>query len=257
MQRFIIMDKKSHHAVMGVQPSDDFNWQPMDYLLQYRILAFLNGYQCKCEIEDKMHLVNNPFINMIAPEEAARFIADLLRKSQPDARLQQLLSHPEWRKSKQVELMKDFIYKPSDILWFCKLSQDFGYLLDVYRLETLPKEYQNMKLPAYIYEKDNGEIEKMGETDLSEGQMRDLLRKRKVYIIYIFHKGDIWHCFFSTYKAINGEEHGQIMGNQPHYHYISDKWGISRERMNECIQSGKLPGSIHIRLERAPIENNK
>ena len=96
-------------------------------------------------------------------------------------------------------------------------------------------------------EEDNGEMEKIGETNMSDGELKAMLRQRRVQTIRVYHKDDVWHCFYGTYKGINGEESGP-----PHMHYISDKWGISREELNKRIQANDMPssGTVHISFKR-------
>lgn len=250
MRRFYYFDKKQKRVIMGVGATEDYNCKPMEYLIGFKILSYMNGYYCKCDMEGKSDLKDNPFIEAAAPQMAINFVNEMLQKSSLDTRWQQLLSHEEWSKKEQVQLLKNMVLKPSDILWFCKQTQELGYLLDVYRIETTPKVYEGKKTPFVFREKDNGEIEKMGNTDMSDGEMRDWLKQRKAYVIYVFHKGDVWHCFYSTDKAIHGEEHGQVMGNQPHYHYLSSKWGICLEELNQRITSNKMPSSIHLPLNK-------
>lgn len=60
-------------------------------------------------------------------------------------------------------------------------------------------------------------------------------------------KGDTWHCFFTVYRSLRGEESWQ--DGQPHFHYISDKWGISRKDAVEQLKGDKYPStSVHISL---------
>lgn len=111
----------------------------------------------------------------------------------------------------------------------------------------LPRKPERM----VFREEDNGEVEKIGESDMSDGEMKALLRQRRVQTIRVYHRGDnVWHCFYGTYKGINGEESG-LHGSQPHVHYISDKWGMSREELNRRILANDMPSSpVHILLKR-------
>ena len=77
-----------------------------------------------------------------------------------------------------------------------------------------------------------------------------MLEQRKVVPARVFHKGEHWHCFYYTYKGFAGLEPG-IMGKQPHYHYISDKSGISRMELERCIKECEMPTSkVHIVIKR-------
>ena len=250
MRRFYYFDKKQKRVIMGVGAGNDFNCKPMEYLMGFKILSFVNGYYCKCDMEGKSELKENPFIEAMAYKTAESSINEMLQNTTLDIKWQQILSHDELSKKEQVRFLKNAVLKPTDIIWFCKMTQELGYLLDAYRIEATPKAYMGKQTPLVFREKDNGEIEKMGETNMSDGEMRDWLKQRNAYVVYVFHKGDLWHCFYSTDRAIHGEEHGQVMGNQPHYHYLSSKWGIRLEALNQRIASGKMPSSIHLPLEK-------
>lgn len=77
-------------------------------------------------------------------------------------------------------------------------------------------------------------------------ELKAVLKDRKVLVVRVYHKGDVWHCFYGTYKGLNGEELG-AMGSQSHYHYISDKWGYSRAELNHFIETINMPSSpVHI-----------
>ncbi len=90
-------------------------------------------------------------------------------------------------------------------------------------------------------------MEIMGETNMSVGQMKAYLDQRKVVQTRIYHRGDIWHCFYYTYRGFDGRE-----GNRPpHFHYLSDKWGITREELLRRIQANIHPSSkVHIWIKR-------
>lgn len=157
------------------------------------------------------------------------------------------MAHAEWTKKQQFQIWKGVLLRPIDLLWFNWLAQQIGYLLDVYHIETVPSVYKQKKSPMVFREEDNGEMEKIGETNMSDGELKAMLRQRRVQTIRVYHKDDVWHCFYGTYKGINGEESGP-----PHMHYISDKWGISREELNKRIQANDMPssGTVHIPFKR-------
>jgi hypothetical protein len=54
-----------------------------------------------------------------------------------------------------------------------------------------------------------------------------------------------WHCFFTNYKSLKGKEKTYKNG-QPHFHYISDKWGLTRDEVIEQLgkRKYKLPSSM-------------
>jgi hypothetical protein len=63
-------------------------------------------------------------------------------------------------------------------------------------------------------------------------------------VVKILERDDEWHCFFITYNSLRGDESWKQ--GQPHFHYISDKFGISKEELIKQLRSrdyklGNLP----------------
>ena len=85
------------------------------------------------------------------------------------------------------------------------------------------------------------------ECSITKGEVKNLIEQRKVIVSHFFDKDDNWHCFFTTYNSIGGKENHK--GGQPHFHYISSAFGISREDFLESMKSGQYKStSIHIDL---------
>lgn len=251
MQEFYFEDKINHKIVMGIKAHDDVDWPPYDYDLYSQALNRSNLYNKIIDIKGRPDELNKRLVNQIALKDTEIMLEDMLHRSLPDFRLQQILGHTEWSKKEQIRLWKGVIFRSTDFLWFDWLAQKIGYLMDIYHKETTPAVCKNKQLPMmYIAEQDR-DIEKFGKTNMSNGEMRALIRERKVMIIKVYHRGDAWHCFYGTYKGLNGEETG-VMGSQSHYHYLSDKWGYSREELNRFIEANDMPSSpVHILINRA------
>ena len=76
--------------------------------------------------------------------------------------------------------MRDITINGADILWFNKIAQELGYKLDIYYFETKPPICDSLKKPMLFMERKDGVMEKIGETDMSDGQLRAILDQRKV-----------------------------------------------------------------------------
>ena len=76
----------------------------------------------------------------------------------------------------------------------------------------------------------------IGDTDLTEGQVKRMINERKVIIAHFLDRGDEWHCFFITYNSIGGKENHK--DGQPHFHYISSAFGIKRDDFIKSMESG-------------------
>jgi Zn-finger nucleic acid-binding protein len=107
---------------------------------------------------------------------------------------------------------------------------------------VLKERFSEKQTPNCFLKKDNGEIETIGKTDMSDGELKALLEQRKVVQARIYHRNEHWHCFYFMFKGLAGLESG-MMGAKPHYHYISDKSGISREELNKRISECDMPSS--------------
>ena len=91
-------------------------------------------------------------------------------------------------------------------------------------------------------------MEIYGTTSLTDGQLKDYVRSSKFILARILDKGEHWHCFYQTKSGIQGKESGNL-GSQPHIHYISDAFGVSREDFIKALKGGKVPSSeVHIPL---------
>lgn len=117
-----------------------------------------------------------------------------------------------------------------------------------YRFKGIPKEYREKDLPSFIYLKDDGNIDTYGSTSLSEGQLKDLVIRSKFIVARILDNGKNWHCFYQTKSSVQGKENGRL-GSQPHIHYISDSFGVSRDDFIKALKGGHVPSSeVHILL---------
>lgn len=151
-------------------------------------------------------------------------------------------------KYEQEKLLKGQNITPDQLFTFIlKAFTDFGYTHSKYRSDHLQTGLEETDLPILMH-RDGDKIKKVGETNLTDGQLKQTFEQRKVIIANFFDKGDSWHCIFVTYRSLEGKETWN--DGQPHFHYISDKWGLSRREVVEKIKSGKYPAtSVHIGLK--------
>lgn len=105
--------------------------------------------------------------------------------------------------------------------------------------------------------KEDGEIQKFGKTELTDGQLKQALEQRSVKIAKILEKDGEWHCFFITYNSIRGKENWR--NSKPHFHYISNYFGISKKAVVEQIKSKKykLGNLPHIALDDYGIQSDE
>lgn len=126
--------------------------------------------------------------------------------------------------------------------------KELGFTYGSFHFETISNSLSQEKLPDFIYDDtSNNTVKTIGATSLSEGKQKNIVRQRKIIVAKFLNNTETgeWHCFFSTYRGIYGLEEG----HGPHYHYISDKWGISKEQLLEGMSKGRYPATkTHIVL---------
>lgn len=152
------------------------------------------------------------------------------------------------RKKDQVRLLKGVSIDHEELMALIfKSYRDFGFLYSKYLFENLPKSIQGKKLPKMFNINKDGSISKVGETDLSDGELKNVILHRKAIASHFFEKDNVWHCFFITYNSIGGKEN--YKEGQAHFHYISSAFGITKEAFIESMKTGNyLSTSIHIDL---------
>ena len=147
------------------------------------------------------------------------------------------------KKSQQVKLLEGLTITPEQLMAFILEVHEFGYTFSQYTCEHLPNDTKSSDLPKVIHI-DGDIVQKVGETQLSDKKLKQVIEHRKVTIAKFFDNDSSWICLFVTYDSIAGKEAWKE--GQAHLHFISDKFGMSRERVLEELKSknynlGTLP----------------
>ena len=152
------------------------------------------------------------------------------------------------RKKDQIKLLKGMTLNPDQLmLLIFKSYNDFNFLYGTYCFKNLPINLKEKKLPKLFHLNEDGTIKKVGETDLTDGQLKSIIEQRKVIVSHFFEKEKIWHCFFLTYNSIAGKENHN--NGQPHFHYISSGFEITKNDFIKSMENGKyLATNIHFDL---------
>lgn len=249
MKFFYYKDKKTDVAYRGYYPSTDINCPPFDYFRFGYAYNFANLFQdilkVKCPIP-----IHDDMVRDFILAKTDELIANQLATTKPNPIIHQLLLDNSLSYKDQNKLLKGLTLTGSDLLWMNKEAQDMGYLLDIYHEEKYPDIFKEKKFPSVFRKKEDDSIEKIGSTDMTDGEMRALLEQRKVIQARVYHKNSTWHCFYFTLKGLAGLESG-LMGSKPHYHYLSDKAGIAWSDLVKRIKSCDMPSSkVHIVVDR-------
>lgn len=249
MREIYLKDKNKNISFRSVQPHNDENCLPYDYFRLNHALLRSKNYSDYIKAKN-VEGIPEDMINKQALADTDAMIENELKKSMRNPYLFKLLAQNFLSYKEQKRLLKGITLTSNDILWFNKDAQNLGYLMDIYHEEKYPAKFDEKNIPVCFHQQEDGSIETIGRTDMTDGEMRALLEQRKVVQARIYHKNEYWHCFYFTFKGLSGEEHGP-MGSVPHYHYISDKSGITREELNERIKACNMPTSkVHIVIDK-------
>ena len=140
-------------------------------------------------------------------------------------------------KKEQLKLLKNLSITPDQLIAFIfKAWTDHGFSFSQYKSERQHTGLDKTKMPKLVEIKD-GKVNKVGKTSLTDGQLKQAVDHRKVIVAKFFDKETSWHCLFLTFDSLKGKETWK--DGQAHYHDISDKFGIPREKVVEQLKSGK------------------
>lgn len=171
---------------------------------------------------------------------------DKIFKTKIPSNLKEILSTK--KKKEQKRLLKDLSITSDQFLALIMYAWRYhGFTFSKYRSDNYPKGVDESQFPTLI-NTEGEKVTKIGETTLSDGQLKQAIQQRKVVVATFLDRKDEWHCLFTTFHSLKGEESWQK--GQPHYHYISDKFGISRDKVIKELKSPnyKLPSLPHINL---------
>ena len=139
-------------------------------------------------------------------------------------------------KKEQIKLLKGISLTSEELMFFIfKAWEDYGFTYSVYTSHHNHKGLDDTLMPRFAYKEENDDIISIGGTKLTDGQIKQAIDHRTVIISKFLDKGSLWHCFFLTYKSLKGEEN--YKNGQPHLHFISHTWGLSREYVLQQLKS--------------------
>lgn len=162
--------------------------------------------------------------------------------------LKKLLTE-DLKKKEQVSLLKGVSIETEQLATLFIFAGVQGYSLSQYRFEGVPGKYATAELPSFIHLLEDGSVEHTGKTELSDGQMKEVVETSSFVIARILKKDSHWHCFYQTKNGVSGQEPG-VFGGLSHFHYVSDSFGLNLEDVIKGFKSGICPHSkVHLILE--------
>lgn len=115
-----------------------------------------------------------------------------------------------------------------------------GYKYSYYKIVKKAKGKKGAVLPKPAKINKDEIVEKIGNTTLSDTEIKNNRTNSNYLIARIFDNGTHWHCFLQTKFGVLGKEPGEN-GSNSHFHYISDRFGISKEDLIKSIKNGEYP----------------
>lgn len=237
------MDKE----IIANQMEDVENVSYRETMVKFHASSIAPAIKVMLEKDKNFNLpCNDEIINQVALMYAKQSYNELSKES-VDGKLKNIFQK-ELNKKEQIRLLKGVQLTEPQLSSLFNFAEECGYRFSHYKWQGDPKSVKEEKLPSFMHMKDDGSIEYIGETTLTEGQMRTIINQADVLIVRIFDNGSHWHCFLQTYKGLKGMESG-VQGSKPHLHYLSDSFGISKADLVKMIKIGRYPNTpVHIPL---------
>lgn len=196
--------------------------------------------------------VQNPFLTSLLDDnffekKAKEFLGDFFEQFKdievPPNFLKLLDTN---KKSEQIKLLKGQSLNPDQLMALIfKSYEEYGLLYSRYLFENLSNGIDEESLPKLIHVNEDETVKIVGNTTMSEGQLKNVIRYRKTIVSHFFEKDNNWHCLFLTYASLRGEENWK--NGQPHFHYISSAFNISKEDFIKSMENGNYKStSVHI-----------
>lgn len=238
-------------SVIGNIMEDVEDVNPRDYFLDFHAKSIISVF---IEVLTKKGVPIVGQIPKMINRTAYEISEEQMRHSEslelPEP-LKKLLTE-DLKKKEQVSLLKGVSIKYEQLATLFFYAGALGFLLSQYRFEGAPGKYATAELPSFIHLLEDGSVEYSGETELSDGQLKEIVETSSFVIARVFKKDCHWHCFYQTKKGVAGQEPG-VFGSLSHFHYVSDSFGLNLEDVIKGFKSGICPHSkVHLILEESP-----
>jgi hypothetical protein len=252
VNKFQDSNSKNSFLMMEVEEIEYVN--PIHYLIETLSLVASGTLNNHILFLEKNQLLQNEIVDKdlilskAADDNCERYFTKILRQSLPQNLLNILESNS---KNEQKKVMKNLSITSNQLMLFIiKAWEDYGFTYSFYTSKHNHNGVNNSDLPKFSVIEENGEIMKVGETQLKNGEIKHAINYKTLRIAKFIDKGKKWHCFFYDLKSIEGKEKG--WQGKPHIHYISSNWGLTREQVLFQLKNKnyRLPSLPHINFAR-------
>ncbi len=241
--------KDGDKEIIANQMEDVENVSYRETMIKFHASSIVPAIKVMLEKDKNFNLpCNDEIINQVALMFAKQSYNELSKES-VDGKLRNIFQK-ELNKKEQIRLLKGVQLTEPQLSSLFNFAEECGYKFSHYKWRGDPKSVKEEKQPPFMHLKDDGSVEYLGDTTLTEGQMRTIINQADVLIARIFDNGIHWHCFLQTYKGLKGME-SSVQGSRPQLHYLSDSFGISKDDLVKMIKMGRYPNTpVHIPLLR-------
>lgn len=193
-------------------------------------------------------LLEQNILRIEALHQSAKHFQSIIEETDLRANLRELVS-TDLKKKDQIHILKGVEISRNELLRLFYYAEEIGYTFSFFLRDAKRTSFLDKMMPEIIYLDEAGNTQHVGETDLSDGQMKHLVDQRQSLIVWLLEKDDTWHCFLQTIKGLKGKEGGK-MGSLSHIHYMSNSFGISKdELLNKINREGEyVTTKVHIPL---------
>lgn len=211
-------------------------------LFQFMIIDF------ESKKGEKATLIEHKLLRIESLHQSAKSFQSLIEGTNLRAELQELISS-ELKKKDQVRILNGIEISRNELLKLFYHAEEIGYTFSFFLRDAEQTSFLDKTMPKIIYLDGDKKTQHIGETDLSDGQMKHLIDQRQSLIVWLLEKEDTWHCFLQTIKGLKGKEGGK-MGCRPHIHYLSNTFGFSKDALlNKIKNEGEyVTTKVHIPL---------
>jgi hypothetical protein len=205
-------------------------------------------------IKDILYLKNPSFTSALDDDDFVKMAKKYIPSYYEEA--EEIILHQNYitlfstsKKKDQVKLLKGMCLNSMELIALIFKSYEYGYTYSKYLFEKLPASSTEKIKPIIARKDENNNILKIGNTNLSDGELKNLIEQRNAIVSHFFERDGLWHCFFVTYNSLSGKENWE--GGQPHFHYISSSFEIKKDDFITSMKKGNyLSTSIHIPFQR-------
>ncbi len=211
-----------------------------DSLFQFMVVDF------ESKEGETATLIERKLLRIEALRQSAISFQSLIEEVDVRLELRELVSS-ELKKKDQVRILNGIELSRNELLKLFYYAEEIGYTFSFFIRDAERTVFLDKTMPKIIFFDEDGKPQYVGETDLSEGQMKHLVENRQSLIVWLLEKDNIWHCFLQTIKGLKGKESSK-MGTVPHIHYLSSSFGITKEELLKKIKNDGeyMASKVHI-----------